>query len=101
MCLKHFRGECIFTIDPATARDLDDAVSIANHGDGTFSVGVHIADVSFFIPEDSELDRVASRRANSFYLVQKVGISVLSNTQLMIPRNLFHATFIIFHYFCR
>ena len=45
---KDVREECIFTIDPPTAKDLDDAVSIKENDDGTFRVGVHIADVSYF-----------------------------------------------------
>ncbi|XP_059157006.1 DIS3-like exonuclease 2 [Physella acuta] len=69
---KDLRRSCIFTIDPATARDLDDALSIEELGGGKFQVGVHIADVSYFVKEDTELDMVASRRATSVYLVQKV-----------------------------
>ncbi|CAG5131109.1 unnamed protein product, partial [Candidula unifasciata] len=69
---KDLRSFCIFTIDPATARDLDDAVSIEDLGNGRYQVGVHIADVSYFVKEDTELDSVASRRATSVYLVQKV-----------------------------
>lgn len=42
---------------------------------GTFEVGVHIADVSYFVPEGSSLDKVAAERATSVYLVQKVQIS--------------------------
>jgi protein SSD1 len=38
----------VFTIDPPTARDLDDALSIKDNLDGTYTVGVHIADVSYF-----------------------------------------------------
>lgn len=69
---RDLRRECIFTIDPATARDLDDALSIKQTDDGNFEVGVHIADVSYFIEEGNALDTVASRRATSVYLVQKV-----------------------------
>jgi protein SSD1 len=42
------RDKCVFTIDPAGAKDLDDAVSVEKNEDGTFDVGVHIADVSYF-----------------------------------------------------
>ncbi|MGH0164589.1 UNVERIFIED_CONTAM: hypothetical protein FKN15_055843 [Acipenser sinensis] len=63
---------CIFTIDPATARDLDDALSCKPLPDGNFEVGVHIADVSYFVEEGDALDSIASRRATSVYLVQKV-----------------------------
>lgn len=43
---------------------------------GNFEVGVHIADVSYFVPEGSDLDKVAAERATSVYLVQKVKISL-------------------------
>ncbi|XP_048460543.1 DIS3-like exonuclease 2 [Rhincodon typus] len=66
------RKECIFTIDPATARDLDDALSCRKLPDGNFEVGVHIADVSYFVHEGTALDTMASKRATSVYLVQKV-----------------------------
>ncbi|XP_053316873.1 DIS3-like exonuclease 2 isoform X2 [Spea bombifrons] len=69
---KDLRKECIFTIDPATARDLDDALSCKRLQDGNFEVGVHIADVSYFVQEGSALDTMASERATSVYLVQKV-----------------------------
>ncbi|KAL7387350.1 hypothetical protein ABVT39_022444 [Epinephelus coioides] len=69
---KDLRQECIFTIDPATARDLDDALSCKQLPDGNFEVGVHIADVSYFVEEDNALDAVASQRATSVYMVQKV-----------------------------
>ncbi|XP_063604806.1 DIS3-like exonuclease 2 isoform X3 [Penaeus indicus] len=66
------RNQCIFTIDPSTARDLDDAVSCVPLENGNFRVGVHIADVSYFIPEQSSLDIMASQRATSIYLTEKV-----------------------------
>jgi VacB/RNase II family 3'-5' exoribonuclease len=66
------RSEIIFTIDPLTARDLDDALSCKDLGNGTFEVGVHIADVSFFVPHNSKLDHAAKERATSVYMVQKV-----------------------------
>ncbi|KAM7401160.1 hypothetical protein PAMA_005382 [Pampus argenteus] len=69
---KDLRKECIFTIDPATARDLDDALSCKQLPDGNFEVGVHIADVSYFVEEGNSLDAIASQRATSVYLVQKV-----------------------------
>ena len=69
---KDFRNECIFTIDPLTARDLDDAVSIEKMANDNYRVGVHIADVSYFIKEETELDKEAQDRATSVYLVQKV-----------------------------
>ncbi|XP_072219134.1 DIS3-like exonuclease 2 isoform X1 [Leuresthes tenuis] len=69
---RDLRKECIFTIDPATARDLDDALSCKQLPDGNFEVGVHIADVSYFVEEGNFLDATASHRATSVYLVQKV-----------------------------
>lgn len=69
---KDLRKECIFTIDPATARDLDDALSCKLLPDGNYEVGVHIADVTYFVEEGNALDKLASERATSVYLVQKV-----------------------------
>ncbi|XP_068165928.1 DIS3-like exonuclease 2 [Antennarius striatus] len=69
---RDLRKECVFTIDPTTARDLDDALSCKLLPDGNFEVGVHIADVSYFVEENTALDAAASQRATSVYLVQKV-----------------------------
>jgi len=66
------RQECIFTIDPPTARDLDDALSCKKLDDGTYEVGIHIADVSYFVHPDSNMDKEAFKRGTSTYLVQKV-----------------------------
>ncbi|KAF1762276.1 hypothetical protein GCK72_010538 [Caenorhabditis remanei] len=75
---RDFRNDIVFTIDPKTARDLDDALH-AKHiddcdGKGTpgVEIGVHIADVTFFLKEGTELDRWASERGNSTYLSQLV-----------------------------
>jgi protein SSD1 len=68
---KDLRHERIFTIDPETAKDLDDALSIKANEDGTYDVGVHIADVSHFVKPNSPLDRDAKKRATSVYLVQR------------------------------
>ncbi|KAG5474276.1 hypothetical protein LSCM1_03056 [Leishmania martiniquensis] len=65
-------SEFVFTIDPATARDLDDALSIAPRKDGGYHVGVHIADVSHFVLPRTALDEEAQRRSNSTYLVDRV-----------------------------
>jgi ribonuclease R len=59
--------ECL-TIDPDTAKDFDDAISIEKSKKGFWVLGVHIADVSFFVQENSHLDREASLRCNSTYL---------------------------------
>ncbi|MBS1513911.1 MAG: ribonuclease R [Bacteroidetes bacterium] len=65
------RGETIFTIDPVDARDFDDAVSLEKTKDG-FRLGVHIADVSHYVKEGSNLDKEAHRRGTSVYLVDGV-----------------------------
>jgi ribonuclease R len=57
-----------FTIDPATARDFDDAISAERMADGGVRVWVHIADVSAYVPEGSLVDREARRRATSVYV---------------------------------
>lgn len=69
---RDLRNECIFTIDPASAKDLDDALSIKRLSNGNFEVGIHIADVSFFVQPGTELDRVARERSTSNYLTQMV-----------------------------
>lgn len=58
----------IITIDPPDAKDFDDAISLEKDGEGKWILGVHIADVSHFIPEDSPLDEEAKMRGNSVYL---------------------------------
>ena len=68
---KDLRGERVFTIDPDTAKDLDDAVSVKLNEDGTYDIGVHIADVSYFVKPNTALDRDARKRATSVYLVQR------------------------------
>jgi ribonuclease R len=62
----------IITIDPADARDFDDAISLERNKDGTWELGVHIADVAFFVRPGTPLDDEARERANSIYLPRKV-----------------------------
>jgi DIS3-like exonuclease 2 len=69
---RDFRSECVLTIDPSTARDLDDALHLKLISPSIYEVGVHIADVSYFLLPDSPLDKIASQRATSIYLVQRV-----------------------------
>ncbi|KAL6984402.1 hypothetical protein U1Q18_017779, partial [Sarracenia purpurea var. burkii] len=64
------RNLCIFTIDPSTATDLDDALSVENLSNGIFRVGVHIADVSYFVLPDTALDIEAQIRSTSVYLLR-------------------------------
>ena len=68
---EDWRKTTIYTIDPASAKDHDDAVSVEKTKDG-YRLGVHIADVSFFVREDSALDAEAYGRGNSVYLPGKV-----------------------------
>jgi len=56
-----------FTVDPDTAKDFDDAISVRREGDGV-RIWVHIADVSYFVPAGSPLDRGAAERGNSVYV---------------------------------
>lgn len=69
-------SEFICTIDPATARDLDDALSITHStrpgNAGGYRVGVHIADVSYFVPINSQMDYEAKSRSTSVYFVERV-----------------------------
>src|SRR3989344_1657295 len=68
---RDFRTIPTLTIDPADAKDFDDALSVRTLTDGTIEVGIHIADVSFFVAPRSELDREARERATSVYLVDR------------------------------
>ncbi|MFW5846307.1 MAG: RNB domain-containing ribonuclease, partial [Planctomycetota bacterium] len=65
------RDDCVFTIDPDTAKDFDDAIAVQRLRDG-WRVAVHIADVSAFVPPGSELDAEAALRGTSVYLVNRV-----------------------------
>ena len=64
--------EVVITIDPPDAKDFDDAISLKKDKAGNWQLGVHIADVSTFIEQDSPLDKEARIRGNSVYLPQKV-----------------------------
>lgn len=69
---KDCRDVLTFTIDPVDAKDFDDAISIRPLKGGYYEVGVHIADVSYYVPPDTELDKEAYERATSVYLPDRV-----------------------------
>jgi len=68
---RDLRQELTFTIDPETARDFDDAISLEK-APGGWKLSVHIADVAHFVPRGSVIDREALHRGNSIYLVDRV-----------------------------
>ncbi|MFN8311136.1 MAG: ribonuclease R [Chitinophagales bacterium] len=67
-----YRNILTFTIDPVDAKDFDDAISFRMLENGNYEVGVHIADVSHYLVQGSELDREAEKRATSVYLPDRV-----------------------------
>lgn len=68
---RDMRGTTTMTIDPADAKDFDDAISFKELGGDMYEIGVHIADVSFFVTPNSALDREAEKRGLSVYLVDR------------------------------
>lgn len=69
---EDFRGVSTFTIDPADAKDFDDAISIRKLGDDLIEVGVHIADVTHYVKPDTIIEEEGYSRATSVYLVDRV-----------------------------
>lgn len=69
---RDMRGVLTFTIDPRDAKDFDDALSFQKLDNGNYEIGVHIADVSFYLKEGTILDEEAYNRATSIYLVDRV-----------------------------
>ncbi|MBN2744745.1 MAG: ribonuclease R [Marinilabiliaceae bacterium] len=69
---RDFRDITTFTIDPEDAKDFDDALSVRQLPDGEWEVGVHIADVTHYVKEDSIMENEAFFRATSVYLVDRV-----------------------------
>lgn len=69
---RDMRGVFTFTIDPADAKDFDDALSFQTLEDGTLQIGVHIADVTHYVLPGTKLDQEAYKKATSTYLVDKV-----------------------------
>ena len=68
---EDFRNVTTFTIDPRDAKDFDDALSIRQTGKGRWEVGVHIADVTYYVKEGTVIDKEAEQRATSVYLVDR------------------------------
>jgi len=69
---RDFRATTTFTIDPADAKDFDDALSFKRLENGNIEIGVHIADVSHYVRPETAMDAEALRRSNSVYLVDRV-----------------------------
>jgi ribonuclease R len=69
---KDCREILTFTIDPVDAKDFDDAISIRPMKDGLYEIGVHIADVSYYVEPNTQLDDEAYKRATSVYLPDRV-----------------------------
>ena len=69
---RDLRHKEIVTIDGADAKDLDDAISVEQLDNGNFKLGVYIADVSYYVEESTALDKEASERGTSVYLVDRV-----------------------------
>ena len=99
---KDFRDRTTFTIDPADAKDFDDALSFKKLENGDYEIGIHIADVSHFVIEKTALDQEAKRRGTSIYLVDRtipMLPEVLSNNLCSLnpnePKYAFSAVFIM------
>ncbi len=69
---EDWRERCVITIDPATARDFDDAISVRPLPSGSWELAVHIADVAHYVHPGSALDREAEHRGNSTYFPDRV-----------------------------
>lgn len=69
---RDFREILTFTIDPEDAKDFDDAISFRKLENGNYEIGIHIADVTHYVSENTILEREASERATSVYLVDRV-----------------------------
>lgn len=91
-----------FTIDPTDAKDFDDALSVQTLPNGDLEIGVHIADVTYYVKEGTTLDREAARRGTSVYLVGKVVPMLprrLSNDLCsLVPREVRPAFSAVFHF---
>ncbi len=99
---RDFSSTTTFTIDPADAKDFDDAISLKTLENGDYEVGIHIADVSHFVVPNTELDKEARKRGTSIYLVDRtipMLPEVLSNDLCSLnanePKYAFSAVFIM------
>ena len=99
---KDFRETLTFTIDPADAKDFDDAISFKKLDGGNFEIGVHIADVSHFVRPKTALNKEAEKRGTSIYLVDRtipMLPEVLSNNLCSLnpnePKYAFSAVFVM------
>ena len=93
------RDKIVFTIDPADAKDFDDAVSIDINEKGNFILGVHIADVSYYVKEAAALDDEAFKRGTSVYLMNDVVPMLpekLSNDVCSLKEGVERLTFSVF-----
>jgi len=77
-----FRDRQTITIDPETAKDFDDAISLKKLNDHQWELGVHIADVAHYLPANSPMDKEAFKRGNSTYLVGRC-VPMLPENYLM------------------
>ena len=69
---KDFRNDLIITIDGDDSRDFDDAISVVKNKNGTYTLGVHIADVSHYVKRNSAIDKEALSRSTSIYFPERV-----------------------------
>ncbi len=93
---KDFRGTLTFTIDPADAKDFDDALSFKKLPDGKYEIGVHIADVSHYVEVGTKLNEEAQKRGTSVYLVDRtipMLPEILSNDLCSLNPNVERFTF--------
>lgn len=82
---KDCRAHCTFTIDPLSAKDLDDAISVRDMGD-KYEIGIHIADVASVISKDCPLDTEAKKRGLTYYVPAKEPVHMLPS---QLSQNLF------------
>lgn len=99
---RDFSHVTTFTIDPADAKDFDDAISIQRLENGDYEIGIHIADVSHFVEEGTALDKEAIKRGTSIYLVDRtipMLPEILSNDLCSLnpnePKYAFSAVFVM------